>query len=117
MPISQVLPAHIKELSPGFKVRRSLPAAAMQSIGPFLFFDHFGPVSARPGDNFDVRQHPHIGLATVTHLFEGAMEHRDSLGTFQRIEPGAINWMTAGADAYRSAFAWLATLGRAAACG
>ena len=96
MPIKQTLPAHIKSLSPGFDVRRSLPAAAMQSIGPFVFFDHFGPVSAQPGANFDVRPHPHIGLATVTYLFEGAMIHRDSLGTVQRIEPGAVNWMSAG---------------------
>ena len=96
MPIARLLHPHVKELSPGFNVRRSLPAAAMQSIGPFLFFDHFGPIAAQPTDNHDVRPHPHIGLATVTYLFEGAMDHRDSLGTFQRIEPGAINWMTAG---------------------
>ncbi len=102
MPISHLLPPHIKELSPGFNVRRSLPAAAMQSIGPFLFFDHFGPISAQACDNHDVRPHPHIGLATVTYLFEGAMDHRDSLGTFQRIEPGAINWMTAGSGIVHS---------------
>lgn len=102
MPITQLLLPHLKELSPGFHVRRSLPAAAMQSIGPFLFFDHFGPVTAKPGDNHDVRPHPHIGLATVTYLFEGAMDHRDSLGTFQRIEPGAINWMTAGSGIVHS---------------
>jgi redox-sensitive bicupin YhaK (pirin superfamily) len=65
-------------------------------VGPFLFFDHFGPVEAGPADNHDVRPHPHIGLATVTYLFEGAMLHRDSTGVVQRIEPGAINWMTAG---------------------
>ena len=67
-----------------------------QAIGPFVFLDHFGPVTAQPGDNHDVRPHPHIGLATVTYLFEGAMMHRDSTGVVQRIEPGAINWMTAG---------------------
>ena len=61
-----------------------------------MFFDHFGPITAQPDDNFDVRPHPHIGLATVTYLFDGAMLHRDSLGSVQRIEPGAINWMTAG---------------------
>ena len=61
-----------------------------------MFFDHFGPITTRPGDNHDVRPHPHIGLATVTYLFEGAMLHRDSLGSVQRIEPGAINWMTSG---------------------
>jgi len=77
-------------------VRRLLPAFPRQAVGPFIFFDHFGPVTARPEDSHDVRPHPHIGLATVTYLFEGAMLHRDSLGSVQRIEPGAINWMTAG---------------------
>ncbi|MDR3454381.1 MAG: pirin family protein [Rhodoferax sp.] len=77
-------------------VRRLLPAAQRQSIGPFLFFDHFGPVLEQPGANHDVRPHPHIGLSTVTYLFEGAMVHRDSLGYVQKIEPGAINWMTSG---------------------
>ena len=77
-------------------VRRLLPALPTAGVGPFVFFDHFGPVTTRPDDNHDVRPHPHIGLATVTYLFEGAMLHRDSLGSVQRIEPGAINWMTAG---------------------
>ena len=80
MPIERLLPPHFKELSPGFAVRRALPSPVQQAIGPFLFFDHFGPVEGHPGDNHDVRPHPHIGLATVTYLFEGAMEHRDSLG-------------------------------------
>ena len=84
------------DLGGGFTVRRVLPSVQRQAIGPFVFFDHFGPVTARPGDNHDVRPHPHIGLATVTYLFEGAMMHRDSTGVVQRIEPGAINWMTAG---------------------
>jgi redox-sensitive bicupin YhaK (pirin superfamily) len=87
---------HEKDLGGGFVVRRSLPAVQRQAVGPFLFFDHFGPITAQPEDNHDVRAHPHIGLATVTYLFEGAMEHRDSTGVVQRIEPGAINWMTAG---------------------
>jgi hypothetical protein len=87
---------HEKDLGGGFVVRRSLPAAARQAVGPFLFFDHFGPITAQPGDQHDVRPHPHIGLATVTYLFEGAMQHADSTGAVQRIEPGAINWMTAG---------------------
>ena len=91
-----MLQPHEKDLGGGFLVRRLLPAAARQAVGPFLFFDHFGPVTAGPQDNHDVRAHPHIGLATVTYLFEGAMQHRDSLGAVQRIEPGAINWMTAG---------------------
>ncbi len=90
------LHGHIKDLGGGFVVRRLLPAAQRQAVGPFLFFDHFGPVTAHAGDDHDVRPHPHIGLATVTYLFEGAMQHRDSTGAVQRIEPGAINWMTAG---------------------
>ncbi len=90
------LTPHTKDLGGGFTVRRLLPAAQRQAVGPFLFFDHFGPITAQPGDNHDVRPHPHIGLATVTYLFEGAMMHRDSTGVVQRIEPGAINWMTAG---------------------
>jgi redox-sensitive bicupin YhaK (pirin superfamily) len=96
MPIAQLLAPRTKDLGGGFLVRRLLPAAGRQSVGPFVFFDHFGPVTVRPTDNFDVRPHPHIGLATVTYLFEGAMLHRDNLGAVQRIEPGAINWMTAG---------------------
>ncbi len=85
-----------KDLGGGLTVRRLLPSAARQAVGPFLFFDHFGPIAAQPGDIHDVRPHPHIGLATVTYLFEGAMVHRDSTGIVQRIEPGAVNWMTAG---------------------
>ena len=90
------LAGHPKDLGGGFVVRRLLPADRQRSVGPFIFFDHFGPVDALPGENHDVRPHPHIGLATVTYLFEGAMMHRDSLGTEQVITPGAINWMTAG---------------------
>ncbi|MDD0815057.1 pirin family protein [Curvibacter sp. HBC28] len=92
----QAIKPHEKDLGGGFVVRRLLPSALRQAVGPFLFFDHFGPVSVRPDDQFDVRPHPHIGLATVTYLFEGAILHRDNLGFEQRIEPGAINWMTAG---------------------
>jgi redox-sensitive bicupin YhaK (pirin superfamily) len=77
-------------------VRRLLPALQQRAVGPFVFFDHFGPITAGPDDDHDVRPHPHIGLATVTYLFEGAQIHRDSTGVVQRIEPGAINWMTAG---------------------
>jgi redox-sensitive bicupin YhaK (pirin superfamily) len=87
---------HDKDLGGGFKVRRLLPAARRRSVGPFVFFDHFGPATEVPGNEHDVRPHPHIGLATVTYLFEGAMMHRDSLGSVQEIRPGAINWMTAG---------------------
>ena len=92
----ELLAPRAHDLGGGFTVRRVLPAAQRQAVGPFLFFDHFGPVTATPADNHDVRPHPHIGLATVTYLFEGAMLHRDSTGVVQRIEPGAINWMTAG---------------------
>nr|WP_315233856.1 pirin family protein [uncultured Albidiferax sp.] len=96
MGIALQLTGHAKDLGGGFLVRRFLPSAPRQSVGPFLFFDHFGPVTVLPGAGHDVRPHPHIGLATVTYLFEGAMLHRDSLGSVQLIEPGAINWMTAG---------------------
>jgi redox-sensitive bicupin YhaK (pirin superfamily) len=96
MPIAQQLTGHEKDLGGGFLVRRLLPDARQRSVGPFIFFDHFGPAQELPGVNHDVRPHPHIGLATVTYLFEGAMMHRDSLGTAQLIEPGAINWMTSG---------------------
>ena len=80
----------------GFNVRRLLPFATRRNIGPFVFFDHLGPADMPPGKGIDVRSHPHIGLATVTWLFEGALEHRDSLGTIKTIRPGAVNWMTAG---------------------
>jgi redox-sensitive bicupin YhaK (pirin superfamily) len=96
MPAVLQLLGHEKDLGGGFKVRRLLPAARQRSVGPFVFFDHFGPVTEEPDANHDVRPHPHIGLATVSYLFEGAMMHRDSLGTTQRIEPGAINWMSSG---------------------
>ncbi|MBT2332594.1 pirin family protein [Variovorax paradoxus] len=93
---TQLLQPHDKDLGGGFKVRRLLPAAQRRSVGPFVFFDHFGPATEQPGTEHDVRPHPHIGLSTVTYLFEGAMMHRDSLGSVQEILPGAINWMTAG---------------------
>jgi redox-sensitive bicupin YhaK (pirin superfamily) len=81
----------------GFPVRRILPARECQRVGPFIFVDHMGPAEFEKGTTAgDVRQHPHIGLSTVTYLFSGAMMHRDSLGIVQRIEPGAINLMTAG---------------------
>jgi redox-sensitive bicupin YhaK (pirin superfamily) len=90
------LSSHDKDLGGGFLVRRLLPALQQRAVGPFVFFDHFGPIAAGPDDDHDVRPHPHIGLATVTYLFAGAQIHRDSTGVVQRIEPGAINWMTAG---------------------
>ncbi len=80
----------------GFKVHRTLPAKERTMVGPFLFFDQMGPATLAQGQGIDVRPHPHINLATVTYLFDGAIDHRDSLGTNQRIEPGAVNLMTAG---------------------
>lgn len=80
----------------GFKVHRTLPHRDRTMVGPFIFFDQMGPARLSPGEGIDVRPHPHINLATVTFLFDGAIDHRDSLGTVQRIEPGAVNLMTAG---------------------
>jgi len=84
------------DLGDGFYVTRLLPQIARRSIGPFVFFDYFGPVDFAPGKGVDVRPHPHIGLATVTYLFDGAQMHRDTLGSVQEIAPGDVNWMTAG---------------------
>jgi redox-sensitive bicupin YhaK (pirin superfamily) len=94
--ILQALHGHTKDLGGGMLVRRMLPQTAQRAVGPFVFFDHFGPVTVHPTDQHDVRPHPHIGLATVTYLFGGAMQHHDSLGFKQLIEPGAINLMKAG---------------------
>ncbi len=80
----------------GFSVRRVLPHRDVRSVGPFVFFDHMGPVEFQPGDGIDVPPHPHIGLATVTYLFKGAILHRDSLGSHLEIRPGDLNWMSAG---------------------
>lgn len=90
-----ILSAHVRDIG-GLEVRRLLPAATRKMVGPFIFFDHMGPARFAPGQAIDVRPHPHIGLATVTYLFEGALMHRDSLGYAQRITPGDVNWMTAG---------------------
>jgi len=102
MSIALALTGHDRDLGGGFRVRRMLPSSQKQSVGPFLFFDHFGPMDVAAGHHHDVRPHPHIGLATVTYLYEGAILHRDSLGSVQRIEPGAINWMTAGSGIVHS---------------
>lgn len=80
----------------GFEVRRALPSAQRRMVGPFIFWDQMGPAEMKPGHGLDVRPHPHIGLATVTYLFDGEIMHRDSLGSVQAIRPGAVNWMTAG---------------------
>ena len=86
----------------GFKVYRTLPHRERTMVGPFLFFDQMGPAHLPPGNGVDVRPHPHIGLSTVTYLFEGAFQHRDSLGSDIRITPGAVNLMTAGAGIVHS---------------
>jgi len=93
--IEIVIEARIKDLGE-FVVRRTLPRRARQRVGPFIFFDHMGPVDFPPGSGIAVRPHPHIGLATVTYLFDGEIVHRDSLGHVQPIQPGAVNLMTAG---------------------
>jgi redox-sensitive bicupin YhaK (pirin superfamily) len=80
----------------GFEVRRALPAPERRMVGPFIFFDQMGPAEFVTGRGIDVRPHPHIGLATVTYLYRGALQHRDSLGSNQVIHPGAVNWMVAG---------------------
>ena len=96
MLISRIINPRSHDLGEGFLVKRILPFHAQRSVGPFVFFDHFGPVDYAPGTHFDVRPHPHIGLSTVTFLFDGAIRHRDSLGNDRTIQPGAVNWMTAG---------------------
>ncbi len=80
----------------GFEVKRALPSSKRQMVGPFIFFDQMGPAEFITGQGIDVRPHPHIGLATVTYLFDGEFQHRDSLGTNQMIYPGEVNWMIAG---------------------
>lgn len=86
----------------GFKVHRTLPHKERTTVGPFIFFDQMGPAHLPAGQGIDVRPHPHINLATVTYLFAGGIDHRDSLGTFARIEPGAVNLMTAGSGIVHS---------------
>ena len=92
----QVITPRPSDLGDGFMVHRALPSAARRAVGPFVFLDEFGPVTLPPGQGMDVRPHPHIGLATVTYLFEGEIVHRDSLGSIETIRPGEVNWMTAG---------------------
>jgi redox-sensitive bicupin YhaK (pirin superfamily) len=95
-PIIDVLQGRVRDLGDGDTVRRVLPIGHRKMVGPFVFFDHMGPWNFAPGRGTDVRPHPHIGLATVTYLFDGAIDHRDSLGSVQTIRPGDLNWMTAG---------------------
>jgi len=84
------------DLGDGFVVRRLLPDVKRRSVGPFIFLDHMGPHAFPPGQGIDVRPHPHIGLSTLTWLWDGALMHRDSVGSVQVIRPGDVNWMTAG---------------------
>jgi redox-sensitive bicupin YhaK (pirin superfamily) len=88
--------ARVHDLGDGFMVRRMLPVLQTRRVGPFVFFDHIGPATFSAGKGMDVRPHPHIGLATVTWLFDGAIRHRDSLGSLADIRPGEVNWMTSG---------------------
>lgn len=94
-PVRVVLESRPRDLG-GVPIGRLLPAPRQRSVGPFVFLDHMGPVRFEPGKGMDVPPHPHIGLATVTYLFDGAFMHRDSLGTAQVIRPGDVNWMVAG---------------------
>jgi hypothetical protein len=94
--IEQVISPPPRDLGEGFVVHRALPAPQRRTLGPFVFFDSMGPASFAPGRGLDVRPHPHIGLATVTYLFDGELLHRDSLGNAQVIRPGEVNWMIAG---------------------
>ena len=94
--LETVIVTRVREIVDDFKVRRALPTARRRMVGPFIFLDQMGPEVLRAGRGLDVAPHPHIGLATVTYLFEGELMHRDSLGTVQPIRPGEVNWMTAG---------------------
>ena len=88
--------AHPHDLGGGLQIQRVLPSPEKIAVGPFVFVDYFGPITLPPEHPMDVRPHPHIGLATLTYLFQGRIMHRDSLGSEQLIEPGAVNWMTCG---------------------
>jgi hypothetical protein len=94
--IELVIEEHRKDLGGGLEVGRVLPFHKRRMVGPFIFLDHMGPAQFTPGQGVDVRPHPHIGLSTVTYLFDGEIHHRDSLGFDQKIRPGEVNWMTAG---------------------
>ncbi len=99
--IEQVIVPRARDLG-GFSVRRALPAAGRQMVGPFIFFDQMGPAEFLIGTGIDVRPHPHIGLATVTYLFDGEIMHRDSLGSAVAIKPGELNLMSAGSGIVHS---------------
>jgi redox-sensitive bicupin YhaK (pirin superfamily) len=91
-----------RDLGDNFEVRRAIPTSQKRMVGPFVFLDQMGPHVFTAGHGLDVRPHPHIGLATVTYLFDGEIEHRDSVGSIQTIQPGAVNWMTAGSGIVHS---------------
>jgi redox-sensitive bicupin YhaK (pirin superfamily) len=97
-----VIEGRRKDLGGGLEVGRVLPFARRRMVGPFIFLDHMGPADFRPGQGIDVRPHPHIGLSTVTYLFDGEIHHRDNLGVSQKIRPGEVNWMTAGSGIVHS---------------
>lgn len=98
---TRIISGQRKDLG-GFSVARLLPQLQVRSLGPFVFLDHIGPARLPPGTGIDVRAHPHIGLATVTYLYSGALMHRDSLGSAQEIRPGDVNWMNAGSGIVHS---------------
>ena len=94
--IEMIIEPKVSDLGDGFQVRRLLPSMKRRNVGPFVFWDHMGPVEIEGDKELKVRAHPHIGLSTLTYLFQGQIFHRDSLGNEQAIRPGEINWMTAG---------------------
>ena len=95
-PVMATIAPKPRDLGDNFMVRRALPAVEKRMVGPFIFWDEFGPTRFEAGKGLDVRPHPHINLATVTYLFEGEIFHRDTLGSAQAIKPGDVNWMYAG---------------------
>ena len=94
--VERIVVPRTHDLADGFEVRRALPSRQRRMVGPFVFLDQMGPAVIGPGRGLDVRPHPHIGLATVTYLYNGRITHRDSLGFEQEILPGQVNWMVAG---------------------
>ena len=97
-----VIEGRRRDLGGGLEVGRVLPFARRRMVGPFIFLDHMGPADFRAGEGIDVRPHPHIGLSTVTYLFDGEIHHHDNLGVSQKIRPGEVNWMTAGSGIMHS---------------
>ncbi|MFC7288985.1 pirin family protein [Herminiimonas glaciei] len=100
--LETVVVPRTRDLGDNFEVRRALPTSQKRMVGPFVFLDQMGPHVFTAGQGLDVRPHPHVGLATVTYLFDGEIEHRDSVGSIQTIQPGAVNWMTAGSGIVHS---------------